>query len=471
MSSYMSNREIAESIRKIEEKHDLLKYKEGGWCLWPRIRWHVIRSMQHRPDDKPAEVSHDRISEQRFFVSNLWKMLVTKPGNNLIYTFSRFRQENYGGLSEDIHFDEIMIASPDSFIKTEQRVGRGLTPYNVNCLIKSDFSCVPIELISNKLAQFTKQHPWDKEIDEMLENIEPYLENDGFSKRDARRKIYDFYYSLCLYKRLYKKLGIKRFLFIGQPASMIAAAKELGVETIEFQHGFVDRYHHGYCWSEYAKEYKEFMPLPDKIFLYGDCFVDELKKTGFWDQELIAVGSSQMEKYRKAPGREQEGTGRRLNLLLTTQGFDTDNLIVFIKRFIDTVKKKIRMAIKLHPQYDTSLKSWVENFSSYNNVFILTENNISTLQLIKECDFHLTIWSTTHYEALGLGKPTIVLPLAGWENVADLIEKGYAYFAKDPHELASIIENSNPELNCGQEISEYFYKPFSVENIANAINL
>ena len=467
--SYLSNKKAAEIVQSFEEKLDLLRYSHGGWCLWPRIRWHVIRAIQHRPDDKPKSNSLNKMSILNCFFQELWGMLITKPSNNFIYTMSRFRCENYNGLSKDIFFDGMISNSLDTFIKCEQRTGRGFTPYNVKCFINSNFSLFAVQLFLEKVSQLMKSHSYENKVESLCNDIEPYLENTGLNIENVKRKLYEFYYSRYFYRFMFKKLGIKRFLFVNQPNSMIAAAKELGIETIEFQHGLTDRYEPMVSWSGYAKKYKKFMAIPDKILLYGTYFVDELKKTGFWNQELIAVGNQQIEKNRKKIN-QVKGADDPIKIFLATQGFNTENLITFMKNFMNTIKQKVELIIKLHPQYDTSSKFWIENFTSYDNVLIIDDNNIPTLHLINECDLHLSIWSTTHYEAIGLGKPTVVLPLEGWENVKDLVVKGYAYFVNDHYELQELIKRCDWERKDYREISENFYLPFSMDNIFTAIS-
>ena len=89
-------------------------------------------------------------------------------------------------------------------------------------------------------------------------------------------------------------------------------------------------------------------------------------------------------------------------ILITTQGFDTDNLINFYDDFFKMIDDQFKITIKLHPQYDKKNLKWNQLAQSYDNVFISQKTN--TLELINKCDIHLSIWSTTHIEAVSMNK-------------------------------------------------------------------
>lgn len=464
MQKYISNKEISKLIISFEKNYDVLKYQYDNYCIWYAIRWHVIRALQHRIDDN-SNLTNQRNKLSTIFsiLQNLLKILFQKPKDYFIYTYSRFRSEKFGNLSKDIFFDDIIHNSSKNFIKCEEEVGTGLSPYNVNCFINSDFSLLPIHIFCSKMSKKKRNDELNKEIESLFKDISTNfsISQEVLDYDKLKAKIYLFYFSKNLFKKLFKHLKTKKFLFIGQPVYMIAAAKELGIECVEFQHGYIDQYHHGYCSSEYSKKYKDKLPIPDKILLYGDYYDNELRLTKFWDKELYTIGCRKFQKYKSKNSFINEKLKNKI--LITTQGFDTDNLINFYDNFFKIIDDQFKITIKLHPQYDKKNLKWNQLAQSYDNVFISQKTN--TLELINECDIHLSIWSTTHIEAVSMNKFSIVVPLEGYKNMKKLIDENILLLAKDHIHLNKIINDISKKLITTNKISEYFYKKYSEKEI------
>ena len=66
---------------------------------------------------------------------------------------------------------------------------------------------------------------------------------------------------------------------------------------IEFQHEYIDQYHHGYWCALLFKKYKDKLPIPDKILLYGDYYDNEVQGLiKFWD---MSYSTQDVEKFQK----------------------------------------------------------------------------------------------------------------------------------------------------------------------------
>ncbi len=68
------------------------------------------------------------------------------------------------------------------------------------------------------------------------------------------------------------------------------------------------------------------MPIPDRIFLYGAHWQEELAANGFWQEELRSVGSLRLDQYRDLKIAKD---ARNCKIVLTTQGTDTERLLNF----------------------------------------------------------------------------------------------------------------------------------------------
>jgi uncharacterized protein YutD len=255
-------------------------------------------------------------------------------------------------------------------------------------------------------------------------------------------------------------------VLIANPGSydLIAAAKELRIRVIEFQHGFLDRYHPGYSWTSYALKFKEIMPVPDIIFVYGDYFKKELAASGFWKDSLRVVGSLGMDSIRK---KVKENKTEKMIILLTSQGIDQNKIIDFLSQFLALIRSKLDLLlyIKLHPRNEIGQNPYTEAFRSNPNVKVIPSNSpLSTMELIKQSHFHLSISSTTHFEALALGTPTIVLPFATSERIHILRDLDHVFFVRTPRDLLEIVLEKNNQ-GVPQFVGDYFYKNSALENI------
>jgi hypothetical protein len=462
LKNYISNKEISKIINRFEKNNDILKYQYENWSLWPIIRWHVIRDLQNRKDDlaKQKEKKKKMIFP---IIKNLLKISRASPKDYFVYTFSRFRSENKKGLSKDIYFDDVINSARNNFIKCEEQIGKGLTPYGENTFINCDFSLLPIHFFAEKLSKIRNISMLNEKTIEMWKIIEYEFKNLTFDFQKIKHKVYVFYFTKLLFKYLFKFLKTKKIFFIGQPLAMIAAAKELKIVCIEFQHGYLDRFHHGYSYGSYSKKYKPQLPLPEKIMLYGDFFKDELKHTNFWiDEQLYTIGKKTLQKYRESH-LIKKSNNKNKRILITTQGFDTKNLIKFYDNFFSVINKEYNVTIKLHPQYDKYHQDWKKLVKNYENVNL--SNEIDSIKLINECDIHMTIWSTTHIEAIGLGKTSIVMPLKGYKNMQNLIDRKFLFFASDHNELEKIVNDIMIKTTNKTDISYYFYKNYSEKRV------
>jgi hypothetical protein len=127
--------------------------------------------------------------------------------------------------------------------------------------------------------------------------------------------------------------------------------------------------------------------------------------------------------------------------------------------------REISLTIKLHPINQRSKETYIREFGNTKNVRILLGNEPpSTFELISGANFHLSVSSSCHYDALGLGVPTVILPFSGHEDVLDLYERGHAFFAKTPQDLAEIV-CTYQNLQVQKAVSSLYFKSGAIKNM------
>jgi hypothetical protein len=250
-------------------------------------------------------------------------------------------------------------------------------------------------------------------------------------------------------------------LLVVPDPGLTAAARELGSAVVELQHGHTHRDEPAVSWGASAVSFKPRMPLPHRMFLYGEHYRRELAAHGFWSDELRAVGSVRVDQYRRMPSRRNPARG---TVVLTTQGLDTDRLIAFLLDFLRLPgESDFRLLIVPHPFHDQSIERYRKEFAAFSQVEVSTPGRPTTFELLKAADLHVSIYSTCHYEALALGVPTVILPLRGAENVRHLHEQGHAMLAETPSRLREIVLEWRT-LRVPAGVGEDYFTPGALEN-------
>lgn len=461
--SFINEKEVTLILQQFEEENDLLQYQLDGWSVWPLLRFGVARALQNVPlDVKKTVISRNELLN--IALKDLVGILKLDQASYLVKTFVSARSELYNGKFEDIYFDELLLRLPD-FVKIESINKRDLLYRRRNALIEANITTIIPNFLVNCLVRLDKGRMTRSIAIPLGSLIQEKLNLKKYSPEKINIILQNYYWSSRIYRLLLKYIKPKALLLANSGEyPFIIAAKELGVKVVEFQHGFLSRDYPAHSWSTYAKSFKSNMPIPDRIFLFGTHWLKEMEAYGFWKDELRVVGSSRIDKYSKEKDNKKKDV---CTILLTTQGTDTSNLITFILKFLNLLVSKfpINLYIKLHPTYDSSFEEYKAKFKNHENVKIFAPTSSkTTFELLKKSDLHLSIFSTCHYEALGLGVPTIILPLTGYETVRHLYESGNAHLARNPQELFDLVIHYK-ELVVPEKIREKYFQQNAINNM------
>jgi hypothetical protein len=253
--------------------------------------------------------------------------------------------------------------------------------------------------------------------------------------------------------------------------ALVAAARELGIPSVEFQHGYFDgSRHYMYSWSAYARPFRSQMPIADFFFVYGNYWAEMLYQTGFWADEVLPVGSLRVDAHSRKPIEPRSED--RLNILYTSTGVDrhevTRFLLEALRDWPGSLKPKL--TFKLHPGYDTDPRPFTEEIVQNSDVEVLLgDEEPSTFDLMRKADVHISIGSTCHFEAVALGTPTIVLPFTGHEMILDMVDRGHAQFAATPEDLRQGIMQASAQ-RVPEDIGASYFKPNALENMLQALD-
>lgn len=465
---------VGDLVRQIEARHDLLQYEVDGWCVWPLLRFPVALALLDLPFTKSKE--QFQLRELLLIAAqDLPRLIFPRKSRYAVATYSSALMEQEGDRYKDVFYDDLLLEI-GSFFKIESLNNKSFLPRSRVALLKRNVTTTAIDLLSSLVLPKFKRLSGIESVAEGLSaslRQEPGL--DAFSTQEILGRLEAFYWRKRLYSWLLGRIRSK-FFFTADGYSdhaAIAAAKERGLTVCEFQHGGFIKGGPEYGWSAaYAASYRERMPVPDRIFLYGDYWKEQLAVDAFWQGSLFAVGNLRMDKYRKRKAEFQaRHKGEAFKIVATAQGVDTLKLIAFLNDFLQLAAGKLEtdLFIKLHPVYESDKEIYERAFPANRQVRVISgSEEPSTFELLSSADLHLSISSTCHYDALGLGVPTVILPLANSEWILPLHRSGHAHLAPTPQALLDTVlqlkESSVPET-----VGAYYFRPGAVKNMKEAL--
>ncbi|MGB0383232.1 MAG: hypothetical protein ACPGWR_00285 [Ardenticatenaceae bacterium] len=458
--------EVNERLRELEEKYDLLQYQVDGWCVWPILRPVVAGELLNYPFIKKEGPS--RRKQLLRALKGLSGLFTLRKARYFVKTYSSARMEQEDGLYKDVFFDDLLVELGNYF-KLEAENNNNFLSRSQAAFIKSDLSTAPIDLLTYLLKKMGGRRDLSIVASRLSDCLQQERELKAFTTQRVNSYILNFYWQKKVYTWLLRRVGPKYVLTADWGEwSINAAAKELGIKIIDFQHGSPNRYHYAYSWSAYAVPYKAQMPIPTRIFLYGEYFEQELKAYDFWNKELCSVGGVRTNQYRKYKAAyKTSADNSTYTMVVTSQGIDVERIIAFLDAFLKLAKGKLelRLYIKPHPVYETSKAIYDAAFQADDRVCILLGSEPpSTFELLTRADLNLSIHSSCHFDALALGVPTVILPLTGYERVLPLYESGHAFLAQTPQELLDIVWQSK-EQTVPSEVSKWYCETNALENM------
>jgi hypothetical protein len=217
--------------------------------------------------------------------------------------------------------------------------------------------------------------------------------------------------------------------------------------------------------------------FPDYFLTYGDYFTELLTKQSvlFDKDKIITCGSYSTEKTlqefkRKAVNEESE----EKIIYVTSQWSIRDKLKLFVLELSDKIPVKYKIIYKTHP-LETEVESFYSDFSFKNNIELMSDVKINSLELMPTAFVHSTAYSTSFMEAHFMGKPNIFIYIEGFSQVIEsFIDDKTIYIAHSPEEyvktLLTIEENQSKITSTLKQQKSKFYKPNAGENIKKTIN-
>lgn len=458
--------EVSAAMRAFEHRTGILGWTVDGTSVWQFLRFEV--SLRHQG----LELGRQAVPRKRLLrgiLKGATQFLFQKRCRVLCKTYDSAHRVYTAKGIRDIYFDDLIEVLPRT-VKMSSCDADGYEGRLSHAEIPPVFDDTSIIVTSAVLGRLFPVSGNTKIWDEVSQAIVAEWGFADYTPGRIRRLYSVFSWRSFLYRLFLWRCGARVVICpdAGQFALM-HAARRAGVPYIELQHGVYTRVHPNSIPDDLTLTEREAVMLPDRLAAYGAFSAEALAGSALKRFGRIAlVGAAFISKAR-ALRALRETTHQPPTLLLTTQGVAREALVNFVGEFLSACDAPFRLIIKLHPAYDSDRDVYVERIGTDPRVTIEPKTSlVSTQDLIAGADFHLSISSACHFDALGIGTPTGVLALETHESVQDILRERGVVLIETPQDLARVVaERSFPSVP--EETSDRFFTRDFKRNIEKLI--
>lgn len=432
----LTEAEVSAIVRSFEERWDLFSKVVDGVCLWQLIRFEVSLRKQR------GGLIRAPLSRKRLVIGVLFGILqYLLPGRRYHYLCKTYDSAHRGIQADqavDIYFDALCdeihggakISSYDAAgFEDRTSIARRRPVFD-------DTSIIVLSAILGRYFPF-------KSTDPVFNLLADALGQEfGFSDYTAGRlaRHYNvFRWRSYLYSLVLRKFAPAVVLVpdSGQFALM-DACRNGGVAFVELQHGVFTAVHPNVLPEELSS--KTNVIKPSILAAYGNFTREVLQGTALEAEGRIeAVGALSIERARLLRDSMFQPS-EEIKVTITTQGVAAQQLCHFVIVFLQNASVPIKIHIKLHPAYDVEEELYAQYLGHEPRVEIISgKSTRSTHELIALSDLHLSISSASHYDALGIGTPTGIIPFETYQSVAAILQHDGAFLVDNPERFAAIV--------------------------------
>jgi len=305
-------------------------------------------------------------------------------------------------IQNDTSFLEFESPYKGRHIREKHKYKRYLDSIFISRNLKNLFIQIKLSKKTNKiLTQLSNE--LNEEFDEYF-NIKKVLINNV-------KKFIPTYHSYL--KILQKTKPKKIYLVISYGrGELIKAAKDLGIEVIELQHGTFSKYHLGYSFPQKVNT-KYF---PDKFYVWTDYWKNLINLPIQLDKVIISPFQYlEIEKKKYTHIKKEKDS-----LLILSQGGITESILSRIMENISYFQK-FNITFKLHPNEYHMISRYKNliNLQKKYNVKVVT--NIDLYEYLAKSEYQAGVFSTSLYEGVEFNCKTILLDVPGIEYMDKFI--------------------------------------------------
>lgn len=447
--SYLSAQEV---IMRIEEEGDLFSFRYKDIPLWwfarGRLLWllrrqqsglYLIRPAESLPVIRKLEKAFDAVAH----CAGMRGRYPKKCDVLALSTSSARRQVTADGRAYDVFYDFLSDLPGLRYTVMEfpDHMRHSPTPYS-SSIVYGDL----ISLAGN-LGRLTASfrrfgvdvHDFAQQVNRLLrehdQELDPTLVH-GLVRREAA------YVEMTrpLVRRLLDAVRPRIVLTESgaSPAHMVIQheAKRRGIPVLELQHGLITKNHIGYFFRLNDPALLGQSPFPDKICVYGEHFKKVLDDNPYLSsQDIVVIGDPYLWREYQTRRSQNQLVGEN-GILITSQ----PGLGSFWSRFAADLSGRLGRPVTLKPhpaEYDSVDEVFREALCSHGVTVV--RDNRSVYDLFAQASYHLSVFSTSHFEALAFGLNDIVIAKDNLEQQVSVLMENGVPLAHTVQEAASVI--------------------------------
>lgn len=226
---------------------------------------------------------------------------------------------------------------------------------------------------------------------------------------------------------------------------LIRACRDLGIPTVELQHGIVPQSPYYERWTRIPEGGYEY--LPDYFYVWGDLFRDAIAafRPAGCRHHLPVVGSHEdMRKALQEPGTPREGLDpgflselkRPGKKILVTLEYPADGIPSHLVDAMRTSPRDWLWLLRCHPRFRDQKQPFIDLLSrnGIDHYEIERATDQPLFALLKSVHAHLTSFSSVCIEALRVGVPSLLYSPVGYEYFKEYVQKGFLGYEPDSAE-------------------------------------
>jgi len=266
---------------------------------------------------------------------------------------------------------------------------------------------------------------------DLLHTFSNIKNSKAFSKAELTNiqiAIQSFYCQYKIWNEILRKLPAIKYCLLEQHyhhEGLLLALKKNKIRSYEIQHGLISENDIFYVFPKEVSAIRDKALFPDKILVYGEYWKNTLLKGSEFAEENIALVGDFRKKSESFASQEETKTindfsAKHKVILVSSQTFMHDFYANYTLGLADLLRSKHtdwKIILKLHPNEKE------ENYSSLKNIpnVLISKSNI--LGLFKLASIHISVYSTTLYDALEYELVNFSLMNEGFKDYSSNIVK------------------------------------------------
>jgi hypothetical protein len=281
----------------------------------------------------------------------------------------------------------------------------------------------------------------------LMETFRKYQKLDDlyFNSRLILLTLYRNYY-LKKFKKWKPKVMVCSGYYSLDVLALISVCNELGIRSIEVQHGVQGNFHFAYRdWSIIPDE--GYQLFPNIFWTWGST---EKANIDSWlkgnKHHVAVVGGNPCLYILDENGADSTLIMHDEIQQLFKQTPSDKNIIYTLQSFYEVPENIVNAILstpnwnwwlRVHPQYSETKSAIVQKFRTLGckNVFVEEAGIYPLKVLLQYMDVHITEFSSSVLEAWALGIPSVVISDRAVNLFADLIEDGFVKYAVSAEEI------------------------------------